>query len=322
MSVRQFRFLVLVLGAGPFGLATAADSPMDWLMKMANAVREQSYEGTFIYRHDDQIEAMRIVHRAENGMARERLVSLNGEAREIIRDNRDVVCYLPDKRSVVVEHRKTGQKSFPALLPDRLDKVESSYKLGFGGHDRVATRKTRMIFVKPRDKYRYGYQLWADEKTGLLLKSNLISNDHKVVEQFMFTQIEIGKAISVADLRPQYSGKKWSWHREKEGAIAESTNRRWKATRLPRGYSLSRRMSRHLPMRDMVVEHLVYSDGLAAVSVFIEPKNAKSRRPMIGATGMGAVHAFGTMVSGHQVTVVGEVPVATVELIGNSIVYQ
>ena len=322
MSFRQFRFFLFILGFGPIASAMAADSALDWLMKMSSAVRQQNYEGTFIYRHGDQLEAMRIVHRSDNGASRERLVSLNGEAREIIRNNRDVICYLPDKRSVVVEHRKTGEKSFPALLPDRLDKVEANYKLGLGGFDRVATRKARMVFVKPRDNYRYGYQLWADDKTGLLLKSNLISDDHRVVEQFMFAQIEIGKPIGTAELKSKYSGKKWVWHREKKEMATETGNRRWKVTQLPKGYALSRQMSRHLPMRNMVVEHLVYSDGLAAVSVFIEPKSKKAKRPMTGATGMGAVHAYGTMVKGHQVTVVGEVPAATVELIGKSVVFE
>ena len=319
----SFRSLFLaILIAGPATAVQAADEAMGWLMKISTAVQENSYDGTFIYRHGDQIEAMRIVHRAENGSSRERLVSLNGEAREIIRNDSDVICYLPDKKSVVVEHRKTGEKNFPALLPANVDVVATSYTVGLGDYDRIATRKARMVFVKPRDAYRYGYQLWADEKTGLLLKANLINEDRQIVEQFMFTQIEIGKPIKQADLKPRYSGKKWAWHREPEAAIETASDKRWKATRLPKGYRLTRQMARHLPTRNMMVEHLVYSDGLAAVSVFIEPQSTAAKKSMTGATGMGAVNAFGTMVNGHQVTVVGEVPEATVTMIGESIVYR
>jgi sigma-E factor negative regulatory protein RseB len=322
MSIR-FRFLVVVsLFGAPVASGLAAESAMDWLMKMSDAVSKNSYDGTFIYRHGDQIEAMRIIHLHKNGSSRERLVSLNGEAREVIRNNRDVICYLPDKRSVVVEHRKTGEKNFPALLPDNVGEVSSNYNVGLGGTDRVATRKARMVFVKPRDSYRYGYQLWADEQTGLMLKANLIDEKRRVVEQFMFTRIDIGKPIPASDLDPGYSGKKWEWHRENNKTVKGADEKNWKAESLPRGYRLTRQMSRHLPMRDMVVQHLVYSDGLAAVSVFIEPHEKKQKKPMTGATGMGAVNAFVTTVNGHQVTVVGEVPLATVEMIGQSISYQ
>lgn len=295
---------------------------MDWLMKMSDSVGKHSYDGIFIYRHGDQLEAMRIIHRNNGYSPRERLVSLNGEPREIIRNDRDVICYLPAKRSVVVEHRKTSEKKFPALLPSNVGVISASYKVGLGGKDRVATRTTQMVFIKPRDKYRYGYQLWADEQTGLMLKANLIDEERRLIEQFMFTRIDIGKRIPARDLEPGYSGKKWVWHRERQDEPKDAVDKHWKVTTLPAGYRLTRQMSRHLPMRDMLVQHLVYSDGLAAVSVFIEPENDKKKKPMTGATGMGAVNAFVTRVNGHQVTVVGEVPAATVEMIGRSVSYQ
>lgn len=323
MIALKFRYLLVAcLIVGPVAIAQAGETAMDWLMKMGTAVQENNYDGTFIYRHGDQIEAMRIVHQVKNGTSRERLVSLNGEAREIIRNDRDVICYMPDKQSVVIEHRKTREKNFPALLPDNVDVVTASYKVGLGDYERVATRKSRMVFVKPRDNFRYGYQLWADEKTGLLLKANLINEDRQIIEQFMFTQIDIGRPIKAEDLDPGYSGKKWAWHREPDASGKGVSDKRWKATTLPKGYRLTRQMTRHLPTRDMTVEHLIYSDGLAVVSVFIEPQVSGHGKPMTGATGMGAVNAFGTMVNGHQVTVVGEVPAATVALIGESIVYR
>ncbi len=265
---------------------------------------------------------MRIVHRVINGDHQERLVSLNGEAREVIRNNRDVICYLPSKKSVVIEHRKSSQKNFPALLPRRLDRLSSYYHLALGGSDRVARRSAQLVIIKPKDAYRYGYYLWADKKTGLLLRASLVSAEGRVVEQFMFTDIGIGQKINAADLKSSYSGKKWVWHREKEKTNSKTPETRWKVERLPAGFSLSRRILRNMPMGNMPVEHLVYSDGLAAISVFIEPRSKKNRNKMKGATGMGAVHAFGAVVNNHQITVVGEVPAATVAMVGKSITYE
>ncbi len=321
MMSGQYRLFLAALMLWPASVL-ANGSAMDWLMKMNMAVQEKNYDGIFVYRHGDQLESMRIIHRSLNGSQRERLVSLNGEAREVIRNDRDVICYLPSKKSVVIEHRKTSKKNFPALLPSRLDGLAAHYQLVLGGSDRVARRSTQMVIIKPKDAFRYGYHLWADKKTGLLLRASLINLEGRVVEQFMFTDIKIGKKINSTDLKSRYSGKKWVWHREKEMGSDKAKEMRWKIKNLPAGYTLSRRIMRNVPMGNMTVEHLVYSDGLAAISVFIEPPGDKIDAKMKGATGMGAVHAFGTTVNNHHITVVGEVPAATVAQVANSITYH
>lgn len=321
MKPRQFSFALLIILTVSVGSVFAAKSAKDWLMRMSEAIRQNNYDGTFVYRHGDQLEAMRIVHRVNKGVSQERLVSLNGTAREIIRNNRDVICYLPDKRSVIAEHRKTNDKNFPALIPSQLDKLDVIYSFILGARERIAGRNTTSIIIKPRDRYRYGYQLWADNKTGLLLKSNLINNRGKIIEQFMFTNIDIGKPVRDADLRPSFSGKKWVWHRDTGNKEDDAKPGNWKAQRLPEGFMLTSRITRTMPVRNdnKVTEHLVYSDGLAAVSVFIKKQGA-SDSSMIGISGMGAINAYGAIVDDHQVTAVGEVPAATVSLIGQSVV--
>jgi sigma-E factor negative regulatory protein RseB len=298
---------------------SAEDDGHRWLERMASAVDAHSYQGNFVYRHGDQIEAMHIVHEAARGTTRERLVSLNGAAREVIRTDRDVVCYLPDKNSVVVEHRKTSEKSFPALLPDSVRSLEPHYRVRVGGEDRIADRKARMVVIEPQDRFRYGYQLWADAETGLLLKSNLIEQSGQVIEQFMFTSIRIGGAIPAAELAPRYSGKGMKWHREKEQGATVSSMGEWEVSRLPAGFRLTEQLRRRNPMRDQEVEHLVFSDGLAAVSVFIEQRDPAAKGKMAGTSAMGAVHAVGTVKNGYQVTAVGEVPADTVSLIAAAV---
>ncbi|GMR03640.1 MAG: MucB/RseB C-terminal domain-containing protein [Gammaproteobacteria bacterium] len=303
------------------GSIFANDAAHEWLSRINNASRTLNYEGVFVYQYGSQLETMRIVHKVVNGSHQERLVSLNGAAREIIRNDRKVVCYLPDKDSVVVEHRKTEAKSFPAILPTRLRGLDDNYEIRLGKQGRVVGRQVQRIIIKPRDGYRYGYQLWADRETGLLLKADLMDSKGKIIEQFMFTNINVGAAIPSSALEPQ-SDKDMIWYRDDEYQAPKSLKHRLTATRLPKGFKLSMQTIRKVPMRNKTAEHFVYSDGLAAVSVFVENQEKGAKIGILGPSRMGAVNAFGTRVNGHQVTVVGQVPAKTVALIGNSVVVE
>ena len=317
MSSAVFRHLTfpLLLGlAAP--LAQAAD-PQALLMRMQQAAGSLDYDGTFVFQRGDQLESLRIVHKASAGVMRERLVSLNGAPREIIRTGSEVRCYLPDENAVLIEHRRADSRNFPALLPDSLSALKKNYRIQAGVVGRVAGRAAQSALITPRDAYRYGYHLWADQATGLLLKADLIDTHGKVIEQYMFTQVSIGKPIPESELAPQHPSKGITVQRSAE-APAASTGL-WVASQLPTGYALKRRMMRKLSARQQPVEHLVYSDGLAVVSVFIEPVDDAARGALLGRTHMGAVHAFGKVADGHQITVLGEAPAMTVDLIGASV---
>ena len=299
--------------------AWADDTARDWLTRINHAARMLDYEGVFVYQHEARLEAMRIIHKVENGAARERLVSLNGAAREIIRDQREVTCYWPDKNAVMVEYRRAHNQTFPAILPEHPQELGDYYAFDLGGVERIAGRPARLVIVKPVDQLRYGYHLWADQETGLLLKADLLDTRGKVLEQFMFTQISIGAKIPAAALEPGVSGQGMIWHREKDDRPAAPTAQAWSAAKLPRGFRLSAHVARQTPMRKRPVEHLVYTDGLATVSVFVE-KRAKDGKPATpGPARMGAVNVLTSHVNGHQVTTVGEVPEETIALIGGSV---
>jgi sigma-E factor negative regulatory protein RseB len=300
------------------GLALADDAAHEWLMKMNHAARTLNYLGTFVYQNNGQLEAMRIIHKVDGGTTRERLVSLSGAPREIIRTEREVVCYLPDMGSVVVEYRKLDIKYFPGLLPERLQELDENYVIRLGGSGRVAGRPAQIVTIAPRDGYRYGYRLWADRETGLLLKAALLDQEERILEQFMFTHVTIGQPIPASALDPDIRDEGLKWYREtaEDGLAHAEPN--WTATRLPKGFKLTTYLSRREPLRRKPLEHLVYSDGLAAVSVFIE-RRGEGKLLMRGTTRMGAVHAFGKELDGYQVTAVGEVPAATITLIGGSV---
>jgi sigma-E factor negative regulatory protein RseB len=317
--LRRFTLPVLLGLAAP--LVQAADI-QTLFARMHQVGRNLDYEGTFVYQHGDQLESLRIVHKTGAGGVRERLVSLNGAPREIIRTGSEVHCYLPDENAVLIEHRRADERKFPALLPDSLAQLNGNYKISIGKPGRVAGRKAVSVHIKPRDAYRYGYLLWADEASGLLLKASLQDERGDVVEQYMFTQVVIGKAIAESELKPQYPAKGIVWQRA-DAAPQSSPTGQWLATRLPAGFTLTARMMRMLPARKQPVEHLVYSDGLAVVSVFVERVEDEAKSNLLsGLTRMGVVHVFGKVIDGHQVTVVGEAPAMTVDMIGESVSSQ
>lgn len=324
MILRLPALSLLCTGLALAPSAACAEGAHDWLMKIGNAAHRLDYDGTFVYLHGQQLESMRIVHKVEDGRERERLVSLNGTPREIVRNDRLVLCYLPDENSVVVEHRKADKQNFPALLPERLQDLDENYDIQLGRNDRVAGRAVQQVIVRPRDGLRYGYHLWADNETGLLLRADLIDQHSQTIEQFLFTHISVGGAIPAAALEPESTGKKLKWRREvarDNGAVQAADASRWTVGQLPVGFRLTGRMVRKSLMRNVSAEHQLYSDGLATVSVFIE-KSEQSSAAKKGVTNMGAVHAFGTHIADHQVTVVGEVPAATVIQIANSVALQ
>lgn len=311
------RAMVTVLLGIVTGLAQAAD-PQHLLVRMQKAAGSLNYDGIFVYQHGDQLETLRIIHKMTDGVMRERLVSLNGAPREILRTGNEVRCYLPDENAVMIEHRRADSRNFPALLPDSLTALKKNYQIHAGGSRRVAGRSALAAQIKPRDAYRYGYVLWADKSTGLLLKASLIDEDGNVIEQYMFTQISIDRPIPDSDLAPQHPAKGTISHRADDEQPPAST-RNWEASRLPAGYTLTAHMRRKLPARRQPVEHLVYSDGLAVVSVFVEPVDDATQGALSGLTRMGAVHAYGKVVEGHQITVLGETPAMTVDMIGASV---
>lgn len=324
MTARMFfRVLWLPILFVP-AIPAVAGSGNEWINKIQQSGNHTNYQGTFVYRQGDQMEVMRIAHRAGKDGIRERLVSLNGWAREIIRNNDEVVCYLPDKKAVMAGHRSgrpIEQTKFPALLPDKIDRLTKSYRISVAKAERIAGRPTMLVSIDPNDTLRYGYRFWADKGTGLLLKSDLVDSKGKTVEQFMFTDISIGKPIKDKDLQPTYSGKGMVWHRSDKEPLPNNAaaKHRWRVNDLPAGYRITERMMRSVPGKSHPVTHLVISDGLAAVSVFIEKAGSEGKKTTPMVTSMGAAHAYRASMDGHQITAVGEVPAATVERIGRSV---
>lgn len=320
-------FVQLVLGLSLTLLATASfaeSEAMKVLERMGIAAKQLSYEGVFAYQTGKNLQSIRIIHRADEQGEVERLVSLNGSAREVIRTNDLVTCIFPEGKRVHVNRRPLG-RGFPSDLLRRLGSATPYYEVVTGKDGRVVDRKAGELIIKPIDNYRYGFRLWVDKKSNLLLKSELLAENGTVLETFAFSMLELNKTIPDSLLQPQISGKEMTWNRtEPETGINMATKQnssKWLIAWLPEGFSLVAQQNRLKANNGASVEQRVYSDGLSSVSVFIEKIRARHSHLHGGST-MGAVNAFGTILSAHFVTVVGEVPAKTVEKVGASISYK
>jgi sigma-E factor negative regulatory protein RseB len=288
----------------------------EWLRRVSEAASTLNYDGVFVYRNGDWMESMRIIHRADASGSRARLVSLSGEAREVIRDANRVTCILPDSESVLVSKSKPRPVTGCSVFNPK-GAFTDHYSLGLSEGTRVAGRSTRLVTVMPRDGFRYGYRLSVDEETGFLLKSELVDAGGAPLEQIVYTTLDLPRSIPEELLRPGVSGEGFTWYTSDapESPAQESL---WRVQWLPPGFEMRDQATDPAAYGRMPVEHLVYTDGLASVSVFIEQMKTAAE-PLEGLSRMGAVNAFGAMVDGFQVTAVGEVPADTVERIGRSV---
>lgn len=319
MALSPRRLLSALLLVVTSGAIAANEEPeagaQRWLESMVEAVRSQTYEGVFVYHYRGKLESMRILHRFHEGVEQERLYALSGSRREIIREGEKVTCVLPDAESVVVNRRRSANP-LADLVPMDVEALRGTYRFDVIGEGRVAGRDAMRVSIEPVDRYRYGYRLWIDRDSRLLLRADLVGSDGEPVEQLMFTEISLRDELPERAFSQSVPGNGFTWYRHEGESSPVSGDSRWQVTELPPGFELRG--------REWVdgeggtpAEHQLYSDGLATVSVYIERKDAGDG--FAGSSAMGAVSAFGRVLAGHQVVVVGEVPALTVRMIGRGI---
>lgn len=308
-------FCLLGVQAALAGDPTVDSEALAWLQKIAAAARELSYTGTFVYQHGDQVETSRISHYVDRAGEIEKLETVDGPKREVIRNQNETITFYAESKSIKRE-RRAMRSSFPALLPDALGSVTEYYQVRKGGQERIAGLDARALVLEPRDGFRYGHKLWADSNSGLLLKAKLLNERHQVVEQFHFTQVTIGPVPKEA-VRPSFDIPPLP-ARASQPDVTSPAETGWVVANSPAGFRKILEMSRLRTDGQGQVAHLLFSDGLAAVSVFIEPLPA-SRRVPDGLMHQGAVHIYSRALSDRLVTVLGETPAATVVQMGNSV---
>ena len=315
------KYLLLILASTLISVPVMADPAMEWVQKMSMAMRNLNYRGDFVYLHENQLESMRISHYKDENGEKERLISLNGEAREVIRDNQNLTCIWPSSRKVVVDFSSKNTFS-PIFIPDDIARLEKFYEMKLLGEDRIADMSTVVVHINPRDKYRYGIKFWINDKSGLMMKSNLINEEGKVVEEVMFTHLKLfdGEEKLIVDTMPKID-ESFTLVRYHVGDSSTSiaADNSWQVSATPGGFRRDSVLKRQIPGTDQFVQQMIYTDGLASLSIFIEKKTSDTSS---GMSSMGAVNAYIRILNDYSVTAIGEVPAVTVKLLAESVSYQ
>lgn len=316
---------VVFLGLSATCSAFAADGDpregLAWLKKMANATNQLNYSGTFVYQQRGLSETSRIVHyvNAAGGVFA-KLETLDGPAREVVRSNDQVTCYLPETKTVLIEQRNS--RFFPtAVLPDRLDDIMEHYSVEMGPRDRVAGHECQVVELVPKDKLRYGRRFCAEIDSGLPLRVRTYDDKQEPVEAFAYTQLRFGGSFSRDRVKSKYAEmsrvQRWRIDRSALNANEGPIETGWIVSNQPPGFKKLMELKRAIGGRPGYVSQIVFSDGLAAVSVFVEPMPRE--RPPAALSHRGAVNIYTRAVSDYMVTVLGEAPAATVMQIGDSL---
>ena len=317
------RTLWLVLAAAgcarlSYAQQGSPDDAVQWLSKIYQATQNLSYSGTFVYQQGQHSESSRIVRQVGAKGSIEKLEALDGAPREVLRTDDAVKCYLPSRRIVKV-YKRGHKRAFPALLPARIDALEHYYWINKGEINRVAGYECQLIELKPKDDYRYGYRLWADVRTGMLLKAVTVNSEGKMLEQFTFTQLTIGPVSSSEVRAPQTSA---DWRVEDADTTPVNVEAEgWSVAPDIPGFTKVVEVKRKLHQSGLV-DQVVYSDGLAAISVFIEPETPGRKMRLMGLSSMGAINIYTRRVADHLVTVVGEAPASSVRKIADTVQFH
>lgn len=278
----------------------------EWLARMHDASRQRSYVGTFVVSSaSGAMSSARIWHACDGTRQVDRIESLSGEKRSVFRRDDEVLTFMPESRTVVSERRDAV-----GLFPDLSNSSESSipefYTARRVGSDRVAGFEADIVQVLPKDALRFGYRVWSEKKSGLVVKLQTLDDAGRVLEQAAFSELQIDAPVRM-DKLTQMMAVPEGWRVEKAQAV--------KTTAAAEGWGLKASVSGYKPLNcykrpDEGVLQWIFSDGLASVSLFIEPYD-RERHVREGAFASGATHTFTRRLQDWWVTAVGEVPPQT-----------
>ena len=308
--MRAIPLLTLLL-TGWFVVPAYADEAQDWLIRLSQAEQQQSFQGTFVYERNGSFSTHNIWHRVQDGKVRERLLQLDGSAQEVVRIDGHTQCV---SGNLVAGLGDTPDSSARALDPQKL---KNWYDLAVIGKSRVAGRPAVIVSLTPRDQHRYGFELHLDRETGLPLKSLLLNDKGQLLERFQFTRLDTD-APAERDLQASSECKAVALDSDKASAVKAAQV--WHSDWLPPGFELSSSTARKDPETKVQVSSLMYDDGLARFSVFLEPLNGAvvtDTRTQLGPT-VAVSRRLTTPDGEMMVTVVGEIPIGTAERIALS----
>lgn len=299
------------------GAAHAQSELEQWISQTAEAARTRNYVGTVTYQSGALVETMELVHRHLDGEVRERIFSTSGAPREILRRNDEITCIIPEDRQITID-KFGGDSLFPDFRRVEPERLRAHYRLEDLGERRIAGRQCRGVGILPKDSLRYGYQIWADQQTGVPLKVALVDPDGRVLEQVVFSDVRFPEHIEDALLAPQIDYEGFALYTHRLAPLERGGEPGWRLNSLPPGFALVERQLRRGGEGGDTVEFIELSDGLASVSIYssrVPPEASLATGP----SRMGAVHTWARRIGDHHVTVIGEVPLETVRRIAEGL---
>lgn len=304
----------------PAASAVESRSINDWLMRMHEASRKRSYIGTFVVSSGGAMSSAKIWHVCEGDQQMERVETLTGAPRSIFRHNDQVVTFMPDHK-VVRSEKRESLGMFPQLLQSTDGRIADFYKVKQEGTDRVAGVEADIVLLVPKDSMRFGYRVWTEQKKGLVVKLQTLDTDGKVLEQAAFSELQLDAPVKMDKLL-QMMGKVEGYRVEKPVLVKTSASAEGWVLKAPvagfKPMSCYKRPVTANPAPGEEPLQWIFSDGLASVSIFVEPFD-RQRHERESSLSMGATQTITRRLDAYWVTVMGEVPMATLKLFANGL---
>ena len=298
--------------------ATPGTDALGWLQRAASSPRAVNYAGTYVHTNGDRTATVRITHLNVNGEEHERVEPLDGSPLDIVRKNDEMFCYFPDAKTVRLDTRVTP-RFFPSILRAAPEAIAASYNVSLGKTERILGYECQWVRLQPKDNLRFEQRVCSEATTGLVLRAKTFNEQRQVIEQYTFTDLKLGHQVGRGqDVRSAFEARVRQWRNDKQPREeARSADTGW-AVSAPAGFQKVTELRRTMPGRPQPVSQIILTDGLASVSVFVEP-NAAPGRTIEASSEDGTTTFFSRPMGEHLVTVLGEVPLATAQQVGRSV---
>ena len=312
MSVKCF-FVLGFLLTGSVSASEPVLNARQVLAKMNHAMEVLNYQGTVAFLKNGKLEPMKYVHAADKGVQQEHLLSLNSPLREIIRDADQVSCLFKETQQTIVDHRPF-EHSFLVDMPKNLDDMGGIYQFEIVGEENIAMRPSYIVAIQPKDNARYPRKIWIEKQQFLPLKVVVYDNSGVLLEQVVFTDIEVKKSMPFVDVK--FLDAVYPAQPVHQIQLQSSDQAAFVVTQLPTGFRELFFVRKPMHNAEQPVDHLLLSDGFTSVSIYMENKMA-SMQP--GLQSVGAINSYSRTINNFQLTVMGEVPAETVKFIAEGI---
>ena len=297
----------------------------DWLLRMHESSKKRAYIGTYVVSSGGAMSAAKVWHLCEGDQQIERVETLTGAPRSIFRHNDKVVTFMPEQKIVRTEKRELSG-TFPELVQSPNNKIADFYLLKTEGVERVAGLDADVVVLQPKDNLRFGYRVWTEQKKGLVVKLQTLDIDGKLLEQAAFSELQLDAPVKMDKLM-QMMGRVGGYREERPVLV--------KTTAKAEGWILKSAVAGFAPIScykrpnagagsngiststDEPMQW-IFSDGLASVSLFVEPFDRQRHDKETSAV-MGATQSISKQLGSYWLTVMGEVPMQTLRLFASGL---